>query len=74
MIHPHNRAKKRILDGEYFVSLMGVANNHKVALADRRYIWIGDNDHGLLTDDYTTRLVPFCNQDVVAHLLNDPDE
>ena len=74
MIHPHNRAEKCILDAEYFASLMGVVNNHKVALADRQYTWTRDNDHGLLTDDYTTRLVPFCDKDAVIHLINDPDE
>ena len=35
MIHPYNRAEERILDVEYFANLVGVANNHKVALADR---------------------------------------
>ena len=74
MIHPHKRAEKCILDAEYFASLMGVVNDHKVALADRRYTWNRNNDHGLLTADCITRLVPFCNKDVVIHLLNDPDE
>ena len=52
MIHPHNRAEKHILDAEYFASLVGVANNHMVALVDRQYTWIRDNDSGMLTADY----------------------
>ena len=35
IIHPHNRVEKHIFDEEYFVSLMGVENDHKVALGDR---------------------------------------
>ena len=74
IIDPHNRAEKSIFDAGYFASLMGVANNHKVALADRRYTWIRDNDHGLLTANYITRMLPFFNKDAVTHLLNDPNE
>ena len=74
IIQPHNRAEKRILDAEYFASLMGVTNDHKVALVDIRYTWIRDNDHGILMDDCITRLVPFRNKNAVIHLLKDPDE
>ena len=73
IVHPQLRNQKRIIDAEYFVHLMGVGNDHQVALADRRYTWIRDNDQRL-TSDHITMLVPRRNRDAVISLLNDPDE
>ena len=63
----------RIIDVEFFVDLMGVGNDHQVALVDRLYSWIRDDDQGL-TSDFRTILVPRCKLDTVISLLNDPDE
>ena len=52
IIHSRVGTQKCIIDAEYFVSLMGVANDHNEALADRQYTWIRNNDHGILTHDY----------------------
>ena len=73
IIHPQVRNQKHIIDAESFASLMGVGNDHQVALADRRYTWIRDNDQRL-TSDHITMLVPRRNRDAVISLLNDPDE
>ena len=74
IIHPQVGNQKPIIDAEYFASLMGVVNDHKVALADRQYTWIRDDDYGILSPNYITRLVSCCNQEAVVHLRSDPGE
>ena len=71
--HPLDRGERRIIDAECFVHLIGLTNDHKVGLVDRRWTWIHDNGHGNLTYERLLMLVPQCNQDALLHLLNDPD-
>ena len=69
--HPQVGGGKRIIDAEFFADLMGVGNDHQVALADRRYSWIGDNDQGL-TSDLMRKLVSCRRLDAIRSLLSDP--
>ena len=71
--HPLERGERRIIDAECFAHLMGLTDDHKVALAGRRCTQIHDNDHGTLTHELLLMLVPQCNQDVLQHLLNNAD-
>ena len=73
IIHPQVGTQKRIIDAEYFANLMGVWNDHQVALADRRYTWIRDNDQRL-TYEYIVMLVSRHNLDAVISLFSDPDK
>ena len=66
---------KRILDAEYFAHLMGLGNDHVVALADRRYNW--GRDHSLcVAPDLVRMIMPNWRRDEVNSLLadDDPDE
>ena len=68
----HDRGGKRILDAEYFAHLMGLGNDHVVALADMRYYWI--RDHSLrVTSDLIGMLVPNWRRDEVNSQLTDED-
>ena len=74
IIHPLNRPEKRIIDADCSAYLMGLTNDHKVALVDEQWTWIHNNDHGKLTYEYLLMLVPYCNHDALLHLLDAPDE
>ena len=71
--HPVLHCKRRIVDAEYFAHLTKLTDDHVVALADRHWTWIRDNDHGEPTRQFLSMLVPPCNQDGLRHLLDNPD-
>jgi len=70
---PVTHSSRRIVDAEYFARLMQLTDDHVVALADRHWNWNTERNHGQLSREYLSTLVPECNQDALRHLLDDPD-